>query len=121
MERTPDSAALWRRRRRNCTLTFAWGVLCGLTGLTYTLLMGDQPENETANALSALGIVLLVVGMAIAGLGLLGWVYAVAALPRLGAERNLAPPPRLRLGLVSWVVLLVVVVGAFCLYLLAVS
>jgi hypothetical protein len=118
VERTPDSAALWRRRRRNCTFTVAWGVLCGLTGLTYTVLTGDRPENETANALSALGIVLLVTGMATVGLGALGWVYAATARPG-PTDREPAPPPRLRLGLLSWLVLLVAAAGACGLYLMS--
>jgi uncharacterized membrane protein YidH (DUF202 family) len=112
VERTPNGAPLWRRRRRNCTFTIAWGVVCALAGLTYVLVTGDQPESQTANVLSALGIVLLVVGMAIAGLGALGWVYAVAALPRSGDEPGIAPPPRFRVGVLSWVVLLVAILGA---------
>lgn len=120
MEGTANGAAVWRRRRRNSGYAIAWGVVCCLAGLVYSLLAGGRAENATMDALSALGIVLLVVGMAIAGLGALGWVYAAAALPRLADDqRAVAPPPRLRLGVVAWVALVAVILAAFCLYITA--
>lgn len=77
-----DETGLWRRRRRTGGFTFLWGLLGSVAGMAYGFLAADQPDTPLFDALSALGIVLLFIGLGVAGIGLLSWLVAVLALRR---------------------------------------
>jgi len=55
--------------------------------MVYGLATGDQPDTPTFDMLSALGIVLLFIGLGVAGIGLLSWLVAVVALRRRHEHR----------------------------------
>jgi hypothetical protein len=78
----------WRRRRRTGGFTFLWGMLGALAGVVYGLITAGQPDTPMFDVLSALGIVLLFIGLGVAGIGLLGWLSAVVALRRRHPERH---------------------------------
>lgn len=107
------------RRRRNSGLALAWGLVSGVAGLLFLLLTLDGPDTTAVNTLSVLSVVLLATGMAVLGLAALSWLFAVIGTPvrdRSEPRPIPAPPPTLRLGLLAWVVLVVVIIGAFVLY-----
>lgn len=53
-----------------------------MAGMVYGLATGDQPDTPLFDTLSALGIVLLFIGLGVAGIGLLSWLVAVVASRR---------------------------------------
>ena len=53
-----------------------------MAGMVYGLLTGGKPDTPVYDVLSALGIVLLFIGLGVAGIGLLSWLVAVVALRR---------------------------------------
>jgi hypothetical protein len=55
-----------------------------MAGMMYGLFTPNQPDTPLFNALTVVGVVLLFVGLSIAGIGLLGWMVAVVALRRRG-------------------------------------
>ncbi len=103
------------RRRRNSRYALAWGLVCGLAGLMFLLLTPDGPDTFAVDSLSVLSVVLLATGMAAVGLAALSWIFAVIGTPprdRAAPRLPPAPPPKLRIGLLAWALLVLLVVAA---------
>ena len=107
------------RRRRNSRYALAWGLLCCLAGLLFLLLTLDGPDTTSVNTVSVLSVVMLASGLSVMGLAALSWLFAVIGTPvrdRSEPRRLPAPPPRFRFGMLAWATLVVVIIGAFCVY-----
>lgn len=63
-------------------------MLSGATGMVYGLVTGNQPDTPLFDALGALGIALLFIGLGAGGIGLLSWGVAVVALRRRHSRSN---------------------------------